>query len=412
MAIISEPILSQLYDDAPFAWHLYHQATQSPLFDPQDIETLRYRLKSYLRLLSLAQESGHHPIENIDIDDVGSLFALTWLGIKHRQTDLWQKAVDYVDTLEKSDELASALVWFNPEQLKDILVKLGFSQNPWLRRATLKYAQFKKIRLTDGYLQDKISGSAEPEVLTALESIAHQSNKTAYDLNVVKIESEACSIAKLYVRFCHGEPEESLLIDIRQMLDSSPQMLRDILPLLFSLMPIESVEKLLSKILHSSYSNRLKIYAIGIAGLPNYIPTLLNFMDSPEWAPLAAEALSMITGVDIEAQDLSLDTVQFQDKEKQQEYEFLSEETWQERSKRDALTQAYELELPFPDIHKIQQWWVAQSPKMICHTRYFSGCIPSMENLERIFRMGNQLHRRYAALYIKRLEPQEPMRMV
>ncbi len=109
MAIISEPILSQLYDDVPFAWHLYHQATQSPLFDPQDIETLRYRLKSYLRLLSLAQESGHHPIENIDIDDVGSLFALTWLGIKHRQTDLWQKAVDYVDTLEKSDELASAL---------------------------------------------------------------------------------------------------------------------------------------------------------------------------------------------------------------------------------------------------------------------------------------------------------------
>lgn len=103
-------------------------------------------------------------------------------------------------------------------------------------------------------------------------SIAHQSNKTAYALNVVKIESEACSIAKLYVRFCHGEPEESLLIDIRQMLDSSP--------------------------------------------------------------------------------------------------------------------------------------------KMMCHTRYFSGCIPSLENLERIFRVGNQLHRRYAALYIKRLEPQEPMRMV
>ena len=282
----------------------------------------------------------------------------------------------------------------------------------WLRLAALKYAQIKKIRLSDEYLQEKIATTDETEVLMVLKNIAHQTSQTLFNPSVIKIQSEKVEFAKLYIRYCKGEDSASLLPDLAKFFNSNVIEQRQVFPLLFSVAEQKQIAQWIPKILETSLSDRLKIFAIAIAGLTENIPTLIQYMNSTEFAPLAAEALSMITGVNIDDEDLSLLEVEFEDEEKQQEYEELAEETFHQRYNRDNQTQSYELDLPYPDIEKVKTWWQQQQANYQTDTRYLAGKKLDQTGLEYVFNYGNQQQRKYATLHLKRLNPNIPMQSI
>ncbi|CAM3610298.1 hypothetical protein VA7868_03567 [Vibrio aerogenes CECT 7868] len=412
MAIFSEQVLTQLHEDAPFWWYLKDQATRSPLYRRKQITELDNRVNAFLTMLALADKNGHQPLAHIPLDEQGGLFVHTWLGIRQHQPEIWQAAIENVTDAALSDELASALACYETQSIGDVLSHLGFSDNPWLRRATLKYAQLRQVRLADAYLQEKISAADEPEVLMALENIACQSHETQYDLSAIQIDSEAIAFAKLYIRYCHGENESTLIPDLMQILRPDSAHLRDLLPLLFSIAPVDQVSTWVQQLLKAAISDRLKIFSIGIAGLTENIPVLIAYMHSPEWAPLAAEALTMIFGVELDDDNLSLLQVEFEDKEKQSAYEALAEETWHQRYQRDKQAQPYEPDLPYPDIEKVTAWWAQHQAQWESGQRYFAGQQPDQAGLEHVLANGNQQQRILAALYLKRLDPEKPMHRV
>lgn len=409
MAVFSQEVLTQVYEDAPFWWYLKDQATNSPLYRRSQIEELDERLNAFLHMLVLADKAGHQPLENIPLQTPGGLFIHVWLGILQEYQAIWQDAVATVNDVELSDELASALSYFNARDIKDVLSFLGFSDNLWLRRATLKYAQLQQVRLADNYLQTKIEGTDEPEVLMALENIGCQSHATQFDTSTIQVESEAIDFAKLKIRYCHGiEAASQLIPDMKTWIHTQSPFIRSILPMLFSIAPITDIVTWVEQLLAASISERLKLYAVGVAGLPKFIPTLMTYMDDPEWAPLAAEALTMITGVDIEEADLSLMEVRFQDTDKQSRYRELEEETWNQRYQRDNQTQRYELELPYPDVALVKQWWMTEQSNWPLLTRYVAGQLPDVNGLNTVLQKGNQQQRAHAALYLKHLQPTNP----
>ncbi|SHO56852.1 hypothetical protein [Vibrio quintilis] len=410
MAIYSEQVLDHLCHDVPFAWYLRDQAAQSPLFRLTDLKTLDERLNGYLRMITLAETDGHKPLESLDEEEDGYLFVCMWLGIIHQQEEIWQAAAELATTEAQSDELASALAWFPPEALHDVLMKLGFSNNPWLRRATLKYAQLRQVRLADVYLQEKITGTDEPEVLMALENLAAQSHETRCDLPQIRLNSSAIELATLKVAYCHQTwDNDTLVAQLLPLMKTDTDNLRELLPLIFSLASPEQVSGWLQQLLSAQISERLKLYAIGIAGLPQFIPRLIESMTEPEWAPLAAEALAFITGIDPEEDDLSLIHLELEDREKQKQLDELQEETWHQRYQRDNQTQPYEPELPYPDIAQIQQWWQKNQSNWQPEQRYLAGQRCDESGLRQVFISGNQQQRALAALYLKRLCPDQPM---
>ncbi len=106
MALFSESVLTQLYEDAPFWWYLKDQAITSPQHNASSIAELDNRLNAMLTMLAQADSCGHNPAEHIALDERGGVFAHCWLGLHQQKEVIWQPVADGIDNVELSDELA------------------------------------------------------------------------------------------------------------------------------------------------------------------------------------------------------------------------------------------------------------------------------------------------------------------
>ena len=137
-----------------------------------------------------------------------------------------------------------------------------------------------------------------------------------------------------------------------------------------------------------------------MAGLPDMIPVLLEWMEDPEYAPLAGEAFSFITGADIEEDDLSILDVEICESQ---------EAPLAEKRKADPWTEAYEDDLPWPDPELTRTWWQANQQHFQNGTHYLAGKTLENKNLGFVLDEGTQPQRYIASLI---LSIQDPTRVI
>ncbi len=106
MALFSESLLTQLYEDAPFWWYLKDQALFSPVHNAESVSELDDRLNAMLNMLAQADNWNHNPAEHIALDEKGGVFAHSWLGLHQQKETIWQPVADAIDNIELSDEFA------------------------------------------------------------------------------------------------------------------------------------------------------------------------------------------------------------------------------------------------------------------------------------------------------------------
>jgi uncharacterized protein (TIGR02270 family) len=137
---------------------------------------------------------------------------------------------------------------------------------------------------------------------------------------------------------------------------------------------------------------RIKAYNIAMAGLPDWIHIILEWMNYPEYAPLAGEAFCFITGVDLDAADLILRNPEICESH---------EVSLAQKRKKDPWTQAYEEDLPFPDPDAVAAWWRGNRQRFAPGTRYLAGRTLTEENLLQIKQDGTQPQRHQADLILR-----------
>jgi uncharacterized protein (TIGR02270 family) len=144
-------------------------------------------------------------------------------------------------------------------------------------------------------------------------------------------------------------------------------------------------------------TRRYALIGCGVTGDPVYIPTLISQMAVPEYARVAGEAFSMITGVDLAYEDLDTD----------------QPEGFEAGPTEDPADENVDLDpdedLPWPDPELIDRWWHEHAREYQSGVRYLCGRPISDENCRRVLREGYQRQRISAAYELALMNPDEPL---
>ncbi len=141
----------------------------------------------------------------------------------------------------------------------------------------------------------------------------------------------------------------------------------------------------------------LSIICAGAVGDPIAVPWLIERMNEPTLARRAGEALTMITGVDIEYIDLDGDEPKG----------FQAGPT--ENPEEEDVSMDPDLKLPWPDPGKISGWWKENSASFKPGVRHLLGKPVSPESAREALQSGRQRQRAAAAIELVIQEPGNPL---
>jgi uncharacterized protein (TIGR02270 family) len=119
--------------------------------------------------------------------------------------------------------------------------------------------------------------------------------------------------------------------------------------------------------------------------------------DAPEWARIAGEALSFITGVEIAYEDL------------EGEWPEGFEAGPTENPEDEDVAMDPDEDLPWPDPKRIETWWKANAGRFASGTRYLVGAPISETQCQQVLRTGMQRQRTAAALELALMYPAAPL---
>jgi uncharacterized protein (TIGR02270 family) len=161
-------------------------------------------------------------------------------------------------------------------------------------------------------------------------------------------------------------------------------------------MTVGAAHEMLRQLAQSANELRWLIRGAGIGGDPIYVPWLIKHMAEKTTARLAGEAFALITGADVES--LQLDG---------------APPDVESGPNDDPDDPNVEIDaddgLPWPDVAKIEKWWVANEARFAKGTRYFMGATVTRAQCLDVLKNGYQRQRILAAHYLCLLEPGAPL---
>lgn len=137
---------------------------------------------------------------------------------------------------------------------------------------------------------------------------------------------------------------------------------------------------------NTARDHRVPLAAAAALGDPGLAPWLIEQLKAPETARLAGWALSMITGVDLEAEKLTTKPPEG----------FQSGPTDDPEDEDVAMDP--DESLPWPDAAGVAAWWRERAGAFKRGTRFLLGKVMEAEHLEEVLRAGRQPARAAAAL--------------
>lgn len=142
-----------------------------------------------------------------------------------------------------------------------------------------------------------------------------------------------------------------------------------------------------------STNPRLAIQGRGLTGDPVVVPVLLESAKTAELSRISGEAISMITGVDLEYLDLTVDAPEKAD----------------EDSTDDPIEEDHDDNLPWPNIALLSGWWDSNKANYETGKCYVAGQPLTKEGMEAVLRNGQQRQRAHAAIRLKCLQRAIPL---
>ena len=171
---------------------------------------------------------------------------------------------------------------------------------------------------------------------------------------------------------------------------------------IFKVLPIAQARKWISEFSKQPEMLRMVIRAVGVLGDPHAVPWLIDKMNNFETAKIAGEAFSLITGIDLDRYELTI--------EPPEDIAMVPND-----DSEDADVSLDEDEnLPFPDVSKINHTWLRYRDRYKVGHRYLLGVevtkntSETIEKLKELFEKSGQRQRHSTALTLALLDPQSP----
>ena len=145
----------------------------------------------------------------------------------------------------------------------------------------------------------------------------------------------------------------------------------------------------------SEGGEELAVVAAGVMGRSDLVPWLIERMAEPDLAKAAGESFALITGADLEFDDLDADVA--------------DTEGPNDDPEDDNVDLPQDAELPVPDPAAVLAWWDGNGSRFDGTRRYFLGSEAGEAAWREGFERGYQRQRRVASLALATSDPVTPL---
>ena len=395
-------ILSQHAEEAAFKWLLRNRAVGQPHYRLKDLARLDSAVEAHLDGLRVAGEAGWECVrEELVHAEAGEFFTTAWLALALDKRSAFEEMTGKAASMHGGDPgieaaIVSAILWQEGPGAARIAGELLDSSQAGERRLGVIAAGRMRsltaprfLRLFEGHDPDltlpllQAAGQSNlPELLPALKSLLREASgeirfRAAW---AAAIAGDAGSVAVL-----------------REFIRADFPSAADAVALYFRRAPLAEASECQRLLAGHTATSRLAILAAGAAGLPAAADYLFDCMAIPGHARVAGEALSTITGVDLDQEDLSTDVPP----------DFEAGPT--EDPDDDDTGMDPDENLPWPHQEKIRQWWEIRRGDFAPGMRLLLGRPLRVGDLATVLASGRQRQRAAAALELVVLQRATPL---
>jgi uncharacterized protein (TIGR02270 family) len=387
-------IVNEHADEASFLWLQHASAVHSPNYSLQQLFDLNERLEAHIDGLRVAGEHGWKIAEALlGNENPEDFFPAAVLALESDDTRFEELILRASQAPEAIPGLISAVGWVSAQFLTRRVKALLEDKAP------LK----QKLGIAACAMHRRDPGQALNSLLeTAVDSVRIRAYRAAGELG------RKDTLPQLLSALDEGKPEaqfwsawSSVLLGDRNralkalcniVLIGGPRQL-DALQLALLTMDMKAGHALLRKLKKLPNAGRLCIIGSGLIGSIEYVPWLIEQMEDPQLARIAAEAFVNITGA-----DFNLDQLEAEPPEN-------FEEGPTEDPDDEVVEIPEDIALAWPDVTKIHQWWNKHRTRFQTDTRYFLGQPITGGHCTNVLKEGYQRQRIMAAQRLCLLNP-------
>ncbi|TQV85895.1 TIGR02270 family protein [Aliikangiella coralliicola] len=396
-------IFEQYITDASFLWVLRSIGVKQPHYSVSDIAELELRIDASLDgLMNSIDLAWELCKESLTFEQAGEAFTAAVIAFRSHDVEKIKTAV------------SAGLV--NDETFKGLTSALGWLPgnlvHGWIQKfLTSKDLNHKYLAISACSVRRENPGEILAQILQREDCLAHTKLRARalrligelkiHDLKWALSDTESDTQAddepevKFWLNWSRLMLGDSAQIEQLQEYVVQPGALQTIaIETAFRALPVATGRKWISQIAADPEQVRAVIRATGVLGDPHAVPWLIDKMGNAETARLAAEAFSMITGIDLVRYDLSIEvpediTILPNDNPEDENVDLDEDEN-----------------LPYPDVNKVAYAWQKHGGKYVAGQRYFMGGAINRQALEEKLTRGLQRQRNAAALALALLETQ------
>jgi uncharacterized protein (TIGR02270 family) len=392
-------VLEQHAEEAAFLWLLRDAAVAQPHYTLADLAKLDGRIEAHLDGLRIAGEEGWDLCAKVlEGGEAGEVFAAAVLALESGREQRIQAVVKVGTAIpENARGVVSALGW------------LSFSQGTGAIKELLAAAAAPLRRLGIGAAAVHRQNPGQP-LLDALEakepSLRARALRAAGELGLVRLQATlrpSLSSADPSCRFWANWSsallggDSNAVANLQAIAEAGGPFQERALHLALRRLDLRAAKTWQTRLAENSKWLRLSVIGAGVIGDPELVPWLIAQMHVKPLAPVAGEAFSMVTGVDLAYQDLD---------------EPPPEDTGAgptEDPKDENVAMSPDEFLPWPEPEAVARWWKDHHGEFPAGTRYLVGKPLSDQALRQTLRSGYQRQRAAAALELAIRHPGQPL---
>lgn len=399
MSAAIQNIIEQHAEEAAFLWLLRSYSIHAPHYRLKDLTKLDNRVEAHLDGLRIAGQDGWNLCEQaLKTGEAGEVFAATMLALESNDVHKLTRVIDSAAASpEASKGLISAFGWTDRSKLGGTVRFLLDSSIDFHRLIGISACALH--REFPGPILEKLvrDPTADPALRArALRSVGElKRGELYYDLKDCFQEAQpAIRFWAAWSSVLLGNRVDGLEV-LKTFATTPVTTLPSPLPVLLRALSLADAHNFLKGM--AQYPERLRdvIVGAGIVGDPLYIPWLIQQMETPEMARVAGEAFCMITGADIDYLDL--------DGNRPQGFESGPNEKPEDGN----VALDGDENLPWPDAHKVQNWWQANTHQFQSGVRYLLGAPITEAQCRKALRDGFQRQRAAASLELALINKDE-----
>jgi uncharacterized protein (TIGR02270 family) len=392
-------VVHEHLEEVVFARELRSWLLVAPHVRLRQIARLDERVAAHLDGLAVAGDEAW-PLFSDSMATLGGSFALAVRAIEARQAARLASLFALAESQPPVRRgLISALGWSSPRLLQGLVKQLLASKSGLHRQVGM--AACAVHRVDPGTVLAQLIADPDRSPRTRALRAAGELGRTDLLPQVraaLQDDRDEVRFWAAWSAVLLGDQENAAAIDTLSAASVAPGRLAESgFALLAMSIPVSRAPEILGPRASDPAQQRSVVRGAGLIGDVTYVPWLIRQAALPQFARLAAEAFSLITGVDLGASPFSRARPE-------------DLETGPNDDPDDPNVDMDEDEgLPWLDPVKIEAWWNAHSHRFQPGVRYFMGEPRRRENCLRVLKEGYQRQRIAAAIHLSLLEPGTPL---